>query len=764
DAVSGVDRACTMPPPPIPPSRAEWSIPPAVGRAAPLPVLLLPAKYVIGFFFTSFCLIVLAPLVPLFLLVRFVIYVHDKLVLPRTCDVLWPRPPFTRSFLWVNNDVSLNSIKAILRRVPPPPQRCCFTPTVLAQVEVLDWDHQKSALRTHDDLVTYVKDKMDHVPYDVEVRIVTGCEINSLGKTLLAVKTHPDSFPLCMTRILCELSQGNITIEMEPRVYYECPLSPSARFYKFRRHADNVLKKIEVFCFGPLFLLSLPRFSPEKVWRALLADKDQVLSYRRASLNGNDDSETSQLCIASSVQLKQETSVSFSITEICDVDELQKAERLLRATMAELLTSFLAGALRRYFRESEPAILHPPDCSAAFAVCSEKLSTCSHSHPCDHLLLPIQLPLGVEGRIPRLWSLQRQFALHDENCVPQALKTFNSVVRFLLPRKKANSVAHFFFKHSVLNVSFMRIHGDIMMDSSLLTRFIPIPPLSLPSRASFVFVQQKDKILLVSSIDRGLFERHDDIFKYMKDEQKGLLEHFSFRLRTLTQTCVLPERLPSEDAAPLPAPLDAPHNAPNAERVGLLAGPSRNRRKSMADLNVLLQQVQSELDEMRKNPSVDDRDATIQRLRDLETKIEEFHNGMKSELWGNTVWVRQEKDEAMKRVAELLAPYQRRVSVSGRKLSVKATKEYEFLRRASATTEVSMGRGSGEKKEKESRSGAERATSEEEIDEEKREEKEENEERVMEEKEEEGKNEEMKGEETKKEGEKKEEERKEGDE
>lgn len=51
-------------------------------------------------------------------------------------------------------------------------------------------------------------------------------------------------------------------------------------------------------------------------------------------------------------------------------------------------------------------------------------------------------------------------------------------------------------------------------------------------------------------------------------EQTLLLEHLSFRLRTLTQTCVLPDRLPSEDAHPeYPAAPEAPQNSPNAGTV-----------------------------------------------------------------------------------------------------------------------------------------------------------------------------------------------------
>ncbi|GMS88728.1 hypothetical protein PENTCL1PPCAC_10903, partial [Pristionchus entomophagus] len=734
----------SMPPPPTTttrPSTVEWSTPPTVNRPpSPLPVLLVPAKFVFGFLLTSFLLVCLLVASPFLLLFRLGKYVHDKLVLPRSCDVLWPRPPFTRSFVWLNKQVSLESIKAILDGQEKPVQSGCFIPTPIAPVEVEPWDHEKAPLHNYDDFVTYVKEHLDHVPYVMQVKMVSGYA-GPHGRTLLAITTHPDSFQLCMMRILSALSQGNVTVEVEPRVYYECSLNSTFRFLTIRRFADTMAKWLEIYSIGPGWLLFLPRFKPEKVWRALIAERNQVFSTRRRySLNGGmrDDSETSHLCIASSVQLKQETTASFSITEIQHVDELQKAERLLRATMVELLTSFLAGALRRYFRESDPSVLHPPDCEAAMSVCSHKSSVCDTADPCDHLLLPIQLPIGIEGRIPRLWSLQQQFAQHEKRCTPQALKGFNAISRVILPRETANKVARVFFQHTVLNITFLRIHGDVMLDHSLLTRFIPIPPLSLPSRASFVFVQQHYKIFLVSSIDRGLFDRHTDIFEYMKEEQRGLLDHLSFRLRTLAQTCAFPDRLPSEDqeeeeehAGPgarpgsYHAPPEAPNNSPSAEREELLPGLShgRPRRQSMADLSTLLKDVQDELDEMRRHPSVDDRDATIKRLKGLETKIETFHLSMKSELWGNTVWLQQEKDEAMKRVAELLAPYQqqRRVSVTGRKVSMRASRE---MRRASlTTTEASTRRGSDERREEEGERG-------EEGEGEQREEREEREERV----------------------------------
>ncbi|GMT18970.1 hypothetical protein PFISCL1PPCAC_10267, partial [Pristionchus fissidentatus] len=707
---------------------SEWTTPPSIHRSSSsLPVLLLPLKYVFGSCFTVFLIALLIVISPFLLLYRLVKYIRDKLVLPISCDLLWPNPPFTRAFVWLSNQVSLDSIAAILNGQPPPEPVLCFHPTPISRVEVAPWDHQKAPLRNQDDLITYVKEKINHVPYAVQVKTITGYEDAALGRTVLAIKTHPDSYPLCMARIVSALSQGNVTIEVEPRVFYECNINPTRRFQCIRRAADKITKFIEMFAFGPFGLLFIMTPRPEKVWRALVAETHQVFTYhRRSSLLRGSDSETSRLCINSSVQLRPETSCSFSITEINGIEELQKVERLLRATIPELLTSFLAGALRRYFRTSDPPVLHPPDCMAALSVCTDKSSVCQSSSPCDHLLLPIHLPIGVEGRIPRLWCLQRELSELADRCTPQAMKAFKAVSRTLLTRHAHSRVSSLFHRHSVVNISFLRVHGDVMLDANLLTQFIPIPPLFLPTRAAFVFVQHHDRILLVSSIDRGLFDRHNDIFTYMQEEQDGLLAHLSFRLKTLTQTCVLPDRLPSEDAQ-YPAPPDAPQNSPSVDLDVRddLPGPSRPRRQSMADLSDLLREVQEELDEMNRNPNVEDRDTTIRKLRQLEAKIEQFHNGIKSELWGNTVWLKKEKDEAMKKVAELLAPYQRRASVSTRKLSRRASREYAVLRRGSK--DITTRRGSnGSKREGDENSRSQRNSSKDEetelelLDEEKR--------------------------------------------
>ncbi|KAF8359852.1 hypothetical protein PRIPAC_94847 [Pristionchus pacificus] len=709
-------------PPPNPSVTTEWDTPSAVSQPpSPLPVLLLPAKFVLGFFYTLGLFSILLLISPFLLFWRLLKYIHDKLFLPRSCDLLWPRPPFNRAFLWLSRQASISSTHTILNNdLPPLEKKCCFIPTPLENFKVHAWDHEASPLKTNDDLIAYVEKELGRTSYVAQVGIVSGFENGAHGRTMMVIETHPDSYPLCMIRIITALSQRNITIEMEPRVYYECALDPDVRFYKMRIGADAILRHIETFCVGAFNLCCLIHCKPQKVWRVLVSERGQAASYRRPSLNGGyDESESSKLTVDSAVQLKPttETDISFSITEICEVDELQKAERLLRATMAELLTSFLAGALRRYFRESDPCVKHPPDVYAAFAVCSHKLSQCNVDYSCNHLLLPIELPIGVEGMIPRLWSLQSQFAEHNKRCIPEALNTFNSIVRFLLPRDSAEKRANIFFNHTMINISYLKINGDVMLDDNILKRFIPVPPLFLPSRASFTFVQHRDKILLVSTIDKGLFDRHMDIFNNMKIEQDELQKHLAFRLRTLAQTCVLPDRLPSE------APPEAPQNSPSAERAELLPGPSnhrnhRNRRQSVADLNELLREVQEELDEMGRNPNVEDRDGTIKRLHDLEAKIQAFHNGMKNELWGNIVVVKgQEKDDAMKRVAELLAPYKRRVSVSTRKTSLRASKEYDYLRRSSAAAAVVSDRRDEEdrRKSEEDRRKSEENKTEEEV-------------------------------------------------
>lgn len=72
-------------------------------------------------------------------------------------------------------------------------------------------------------------------------------------------------------------------------------------------------------------------------------------------------------------------------------------------------------------------IMHPTDVGAAVPISYREFIPVEAQKPCDTMLLPIQIPCGVEGAIPRIWAVQRRLAGGIEGVVPTALR----VSRFL---------------------------------------------------------------------------------------------------------------------------------------------------------------------------------------------------------------------------------------------------------------------------------------------------------------------------------------------
>lgn len=101
-----------------------------------------------------------------------------------------------------------------------------------------------------------------------------------------------------------------------------------------------------------------------------------------------------------------------------------------------MMLALVAGTLRTYCREqvlslslffnmvnlSFQGIKHPPDVGCFVPVSCRNFLPIACGYPCDVLSYPLQLPVGVEGTVPRVWAVQKRLLDGLNGHIPAALK------------------------------------------------------------------------------------------------------------------------------------------------------------------------------------------------------------------------------------------------------------------------------------------------------------------------------------------------------
>ncbi len=111
-----------------------------------------------------------------------------------------------------------------------------------------------------------------------------------------------------------------------------------------------------------------------------------------------------------------------------NVEQMMRAERILRSSTMELLLSFIAGALRRHFRSQ--GIRYPPDIQVSLPVSCREFMPIGRHQPCRFLTVPVMLPVSVEGSIPRVWEVQRLLTEALDGPFPQAMRAATCIGQF----------------------------------------------------------------------------------------------------------------------------------------------------------------------------------------------------------------------------------------------------------------------------------------------------------------------------------------------
>ncbi|VDP08710.1 unnamed protein product [Heligmosomoides polygyrus] len=201
---------------------------------------------------------------------------------------------------------------------------------------------------------------------------------------------------------------------------------------------------------------------------------------------------------------------------------LLRAEKLLRASTAELLISLVAGSLRNYFREQ--GILHPPDVSFVTPCSTHGLAPIGDR--CETNLLSFQLPTSVEGAIPRLWAVQRSVAKVMSGPMSGAVTVLQTIARSCLPASVAKCAFRVVYRCHAVYFAFYRVNNTRSRNDAPVRTMFVFPSLSSSVRAAFVFIQHSTGIdVSVSLCNRTFPEPH----RVLDSFQVGLLLPFSMK-------------------------------------------------------------------------------------------------------------------------------------------------------------------------------------------------------------------------------------------
>uniref|UniRef100_A0A0M3IAL4 Triplex capsid protein 2 n=1 Tax=Ascaris lumbricoides TaxID=6252 RepID=A0A0M3IAL4_ASCLU len=334
-------------------------------------------------------------------------------------------------------------------------------------------------------------------------------------------------------------------------------------------------------------------------------------------------------------------------------------------------TSFPADVSRRIFStlyadSSAIGIAHPPDVGATVPVSYREYVPVEAQKACDMMLLPLQIPSGVEGAIPRVWAVQRRLAGALDGVLPFALRVSRFLSETSFPADVSRRIFSTLYADSSAIVSVLRASGDIQMDSQRIQSILLYPSLPDSVKAAFTFVQCGSDIMLSVSADAFCFPEPDKLLVHFKAEVRCLLDQLSMRLLTLSQATFLPTRVPfmlgTSASTEAVITLEPKPSVAGIENIDV-------ESCSVEQLQLLLRNVQGELDSMRSSPHID-RAEYVNKLNELENRMRIFHDSMAARLGAPVCTpLREGAELASDAVEELLAPYKQDNAPTARRFS-----------------------------------------------------------------------------------------------
>ncbi|TKR68566.1 hypothetical protein L596_024530 [Steinernema carpocapsae] len=554
----------------------------------------------------------------------------------------------------------------------------------VARQRISTWDQRQQKLENVDDLLQVInKISLPETSHQTpsHLSLVPNFAFNQTnGSCSLGILRHrvTREEPICLLRLFTVLARARATFDLDPKVAFPLHM----RVFLFWYFSHQIAQFFKCICVGPLTLLLLFLRERSPIWKFLSPDYNRSSSIKRNG--GSRVSEDHQMLMSTPATYPTERALCWS--QISYHDELQRSERVLRASSIELQLALLAGSLRKYFREQ--GIRHPPDLSCAFPCSLKEHSAVDTSSSCNAALLPIYLPTGVEGCIPRLWATQRRMSGAVNGCLPTTLKAARGLLGMAFSSKMSQKLFSSFYKSCGVLVTVIKAKGELQVQSGRLQSTLLFPSLPPHVNIAFTFVHCGTETMLSISTNRACFPYPERILHLYQEEIHNLVDQLSIRLMTFSQATVLPMRLSpaafgqSEDVSPF---LQAYNRSPSAYKP-----PEPPESDEMLkNLETLLQQVQEEIDDLSNQTVEGDRSQYIDKLKDLEKRMGTFHEMLRERIESsmpNNCKIGFDATRASNTIASLLETYrQPSPSISGRRFSREFVRTDSLPRKFSRT-------------------------------------------------------------------------------
>uniref|UniRef100_A0A5S6QTT5 Uncharacterized protein n=1 Tax=Trichuris muris TaxID=70415 RepID=A0A5S6QTT5_TRIMR len=431
------------------------------------------------------------------------------------------------------------------------------------------------------------------------------CRSNTICLNIIVQSTWSD-LGLCPLKLLSRIedSPGKATVAIEPKlvVILPCP------FGSCWTRAIKLVCSIHDILSGPVSLLNalLERRMP--VWN----DAIKLKSVRQAR--------------------PRRTAESWQITsaKVGSMDRLLKVCHLLRCNVQELLLSLLGGTLRRYFREM--GIRCPPPINSTLLVDNKQKSVdLPSSTECSGILVPVKLPVDVDGVIPRVWEAQERLCRSLESAFPEAGWVFANVVSALLPAHVAQKMVGALYGASDGIITFLRVRRNLRLCKKNVRALLvfPIPDVTPQSNLKFActFTVHSWDVYISLSVSVMHFHKPNLLTSYMEEEVNLLFRQVDPRLLDATQPISWPlgfhhpllrakEPLPQQFASQG----DDSTSSPSSSESDM-----DSQLPTVAELENLLVEIRFELQELKRTV-FPDRESYVSRLTYMQSKMEAFQN------------------------------------------------------------------------------------------------------------------------------------------
>ncbi|MFH4982396.1 hypothetical protein AB6A40_009105 [Gnathostoma spinigerum] len=351
-------------------------------------------------------------------------------------------------------------------------------------------------------------------------------------------------------------------------------------------------------------------------------------------------------------------------------DQLMRVERLMRASSAEMMLAFVSGTLRRHFRSS--GLAHPPDIGATIPVALRRSSDISADSECNSIMVPLRIPCGVEGTIPRLWAVQRRLAHAVNGVLPDALRVSRLLLDLFCSSKGDRLFFNKVYSDTSIVVSVLRMEGHLSFENQRIQSLLLFPSMPSTVKVAFTFVQCGSSTMLSVSADRLTFPNPELLLIHFKAEVNNFLEQLSLRLLTLSQATFLPFSVPCVNESEETDETVNKSRPTSEVTVNIGEGEEFDVEKcSIEQLRAHISKVQKELDDMKAESYCGPVD-NEKKLKELESAMNAMHEKM-AKLLGSpsyTVPRKNENDELTSNVVdELLAPYREEMGARTRRFS-----------------------------------------------------------------------------------------------